>query len=87
MAHQKVPRDLSTDKAAEQPTGRMPTRSSAQLAEKLKQMETPKQDSDLMECDPEELKKRTRATTPHEGTHAAKQNPISDAHPPDIKRS
>jgi len=64
MAQNQAPMAMETEPEENQPAGRMLTRSSARLAEKLKKlMETPQQNSDVMECKSEDVKKRSRATT------------------------
>ncbi len=87
MAHPNDKMDLESDNAAEQP-GRMTTRASARLLEKLKKLQdTPKPDQDPMECDPDEAKKQTRATTPQGGGQQAHITTKPDGHSHDIKQS
>ncbi len=79
---------MEMDDAVSPPTERMPTRSSARLAEKLKKlMEMPKQDAEAMECELDDAKKRSRAQAKKEAALMAKTSQASDAIHQDIKRS
>jgi len=88
MAHQNDTMDLETKNEAEQPTGKMPTRSSTHLAEKLtKLMETPTSESDTMDCTSDNLKKWTCATTPKGGIQVENTNQAPDKTSPNLKCS
>jgi len=89
MAQQNVPMDTSTDSEGHShPLSSMTTRSSARLAEKLKQlMETATTSTDLMEYESEELKKRTRATEPKDTACMTQNGQAAEAKPPEEKRS
>jgi len=72
--------------AAKKPMERMPTRSSACLAEKLKKlMDTPKPTTgnEAMDCESDEMKKRSRSkdgkTTESQG------QTVNESNPPEIK--
>jgi len=87
MAHQNNNMDLETENVAEQPR-RMTTRASAHLLEKLKKLQdTPKPNLDLMECNPDDAKKRTHATTLQGGGKQSQATTRTDGHSPDIKQS
>jgi len=80
--------EMETEDTSSPVTARMPTRSSARLAEKLKQlMDTPKQDADEMECEAEEQKKRSRACV-GKGKNVSTSKPhTAGTTSPDVKRS
>jgi len=87
MAQNQAPMAMEMEPKENHLAGRMPTRSSAHLAEKLKKlMETPQRNPDVMECKSEDVKKQSHATAKKvEVWTSVLQVQATDTSPPDTK--